>query len=188
MPAKQATTPTAVYQLKVSLRDSKPPIWRRLEVLSTTNLAKLHKILQIAMGWTNSHLHQFHIAGQAYSDPTFELEETANEGRMTLDKLKLQEKACIQYEYDFGDDWIHDVLVEKIVSPEPGAHYPRALTGKRACPPEDCGGIWGYAELLEAIADPKHPDHDEMLEWLDEDFDPEAFDLEAVNAQLHALR
>src|SRR5262249_10352945 len=118
-------------------------IWRRLQVSGSTSLAKLHDILQIAMGWTNSHLDQFVVDQQFYSDPTFELEETLNEKRITLAGLDLQPKMRLSYEYDMGDYWQHDVLVEKILNPEPDVRYPRCLTGKRACPPEDCGGVYG---------------------------------------------
>ncbi|MGH9890728.1 MAG: plasmid pRiA4b ORF-3 family protein, partial [bacterium] len=97
-------------------------------------------------------------------------------------------KNKIVYEYDFGDSWAHDLVVEKILEPEPGAHYPVGLAGKRACPPEDCGGVWGYQTLLEAIRDPKHPEHEEMLEWVGGNFDPEAFDLEVVNQDLQSMR
>jgi hypothetical protein len=183
-----AATPSPSYQLKVTLRDSKPPIWRRLQVSGKTSLAKLHDILQIAMGWTNSHLHQFVVSEQVYSDPTFELEDTLNEKRITLEGLGLQPKMRFSYEYDMGDDWQHEVLVEKILDPEPGVRYSRCLTGKRACPPEDCGGIYGYYDLLEAVEDPHHPEHENLLDWLGTDFDPNAFDLEAVNAQLRTLK
>ncbi len=188
MPTKQATAKQIIYQLKVTLRESKPPIWRRLEVPGNTSLAKLHDILQIAMGWTNSHLHQFEVNKQFYSDPTFGLEDTLSEKRITLADLGLQSKMRFSYEYDMGDDWQHDILVEKIVDPEPGVRYPRCLTGKRACPPEDCGGIYGYDDVLDAIGDPQNPEHDEWLTWLGGEFDPEAFDQAVVTAQLHSLR
>ncbi len=101
----------------------------------------------------------------------------------------LQEpKDKIIYEYDFGDSWEHELLLEKVLAPDPAIRYPICVTGKRACPPEDCGGIWGYAELLEALASPNHPEHASMLEWAGDDFDPEAFDLEAVNSMLRQIR
>jgi hypothetical protein len=188
MAAKRSTNGQNVYQLHVTLRDSDPPIWRRLQVTGNTSLAKLHWIVQLAMGWTNSHLHQFIVGGQYFSDPEFEVEETADETGMTLARLKLEENSQFVYEYDFGDSWLHDILIEKVLSPEKDIRYPRCLDGERAAPPEDCGGLWGYAELLEAIHDPTHPEHESLLEWLGEPFDPGAFDLAAVNRSLRSLR
>ncbi len=187
MPTKASATPSSIYQLKVTLHGSKPPIWRRLQVPSNTSLAKLHDMLQISMGWPNSHLHQFIVLNQAYSDPSFELENTLNEQRMTLQRLQLQSKMRFSYEYDMGDYWQHDILLERVLDPESDVYYPRCVAGKRACPPEDCGGLYGYYELLEPIQDAQHPDHEEMLEWLGGDFDPDAFDLDPVNSQLRAL-
>ncbi len=188
MPTKKTAGEPKIVQLKVTLRGSKPPIWRRLQVADNTTLARLHDIIQIAMGWTNSHLHQFVTGNRFYSDPSFELDDVVSEKRVTLGDLDLKPKAHFRYEYDFGDSWDHDILVEKILDPEPDVRYPRCLTGKLACPPEDCGGIWGYYGLLEAIQDPQHPEHDDMLEWLGDEFDPDAFDLDAVNAQLRSVR
>jgi hypothetical protein len=187
-PNSSTTTSQSIYQLKTTLHGSKPPIWRRIQVGGHTNLAKLHDILQITMGWTNSHLHQFVVKDHVYSDPSFELEYATSENAITLDRLELQPKMRFGYEYDMGDYWQHDILVEKIIAPESGIRYPRCLTGKRACPPEDCGGIGGYYALLEAIQDSQHPEHDSMLEWLGDEFGPEAFDLDAVNKQLKSVK
>lgn len=180
-----------IYQLKVTLRHSKPPIWRRIQVPANTRLDQLHRILQLTMGWDNSHLHQFKV-GQRYYGMTepesdFDL-DMEDERKVTLAQLAPGVKKKLLYEYDFGDSWEHEILVEKIMQPEPGIAYPRCLTGKRACPPEDCGGIWGYGSLLEAISDPNHPEHAEMLEWLGEDFDPEAFDLDFINQEPGAAK
>lgn len=188
MAAKAPTKSSTVYQLKVTLRDSKPPIWRRIEVVDTTSLARLHHILQIVMGWTNSHLHQFVVNTQFYSDPTFEIDDVANEQRVTLRQLALQPKMRFGYEYDFGDGWQHGILVEDIFPPEPDVVYPRCVKGKLACPPEDCGGIWGFYQLLETIQNPQHPDYQETLDWLDNEFDATAFDLDAINAQLRSVK
>jgi hypothetical protein len=106
---------------------------------------------------------------------------------VSLQQVVSRVKDKLIYEYDFGDSWEHELLVEKILPLEAGKHYPICLTGKRACPPEDCGGIWGYASLLAAIRDPEHPEHDEMVEWGGDEFDPEAFDLDEVNRELHHL-
>ena len=184
-------TRKTVYQLKVNLNDAKPPIWRRILVPGHIRLSQLHEILQIAMGWTNSHLHMFTIDNETYGDP--EDDETGdlgtrNEHRYYLDIFDLREKSKFSYLYDFGDGWEHTILVEKIVPAEKDVPYPLCVTGKRACPPEDVGGIWGYADMLEAIANPDNAEHDDMLEWLGEDFDPEAFDLTDVNESLQAIK
>lgn len=184
-------TPKTIYQLKVNLDDVKPPIWRRILVPENVKLSQLHEILQIAMGWTNSHLHMFTIDNQTYGDP--EDDETGdlgtkNETRYSLNQLDLREKSKFSYLYDFGDGWEHTILVEKIVPTEKDVHYPLCVTGKRACPPEDVGGTWGYADMLEAIANPDNAEHEEMLEWLGEDFDPEELDLDAINEALQGIK
>ena len=172
------STPKTVYQLKVTLDDSKPPIWRRILVPDDITLADLHEIIQRAMGWGNYHLHMFDVFGQVFGDP--EDDEygdfgTKDEKRYRLNQLGLHEKAKFSYEYDFGDSWEHTILLEKILPAEKGAHYPVCIKGKRACPPEDVGGVRGYDDFLEAIANPKHPERKEMLEWIGSDFDPEEF-------------
>jgi hypothetical protein len=189
MTPKKQSAPESIYQLKVTLRDSKPPIWRRLQVPADIALSDLHWVLQIAMGWTNSHLHQFIIGEEYYTDPRFELEMGEKSTyKARLNQVVPREGDKFAYEYDFGDDWWHDILVEKILPPEPGVHYPICVKGKRACPPEDCGGVWGYDSLLEAIQDAEHPEHDFLLEWVGGAFDPEAFDLDAINHELRRLR
>jgi hypothetical protein len=177
-----------VYQLKVTVRGSKPPIWRRMQVGSDTTLPKLHRILQAAMGWSDYHLHLFNIEGDDYSRPDPEYgDDMLNERSVRLGAFVQGPGFKFIYEYDFGDSWRHDVLVEKMLPPEAGARYPVCLTGKRACPPEDCGGIWGYANFLDAIGDPQHEEHDELLDWIGGSFDPEAFDLDAVNRRLRGI-
>jgi hypothetical protein len=186
--AKRSTT-RVVYQIKVTLKGSKPPIWRRIQIASETTLAQLHRIVQRAMGWEGYHLYQFIVGGIEYGDPKMLEEMEGEDARtVTLATLVRSEKFKFIYEYDFGDGWEHELLVEKILPLEAGKHYPLCLTGKRACPPEDCGGIWGYASLLEAIHDPKHPEHDEMLQWVGGAFDPDAFDLDEVNTELQRLK
>ena len=180
-------TPKSIYQLKVTLNDSKPPIWRRILVPDSISLHQLHTILQIVMGWTNSHLHQFIIDDEYYGEPDEEdgySEELKNEKRYRLNQFVARKGFKFIYEYDFGDSWEHTVHVEAILPVQKGAQYPVCLKGKRACPPEDVGGVWGYEELLEAVSNSKHPEHEEMLEWFDEDFDPEFFDIEDVNLGL----
>ncbi len=189
MPRRVPPVNVPIYQLKVTLRGSKPPIWRRIQVPSDIRLGKLHQVLQIAMGWTDSHLHQFITAEGYYGtpDPDFGM-DVRSERTVPLNRVLQAPKDKIIYEYDFGDSWEHEVLLEKVLEPDPAVRYPICLTGKRACPPEDCGGIWGYAELLETLASPDHPEHESILEWVGEDFDPEAFDPAEVNSRLARIR
>jgi hypothetical protein len=185
---KRKTDEGLIYQLKVTLIDSRPPIWRRLQVSANTSLEHLHWIVQTAFGWTNSHLHQFIIDRQYYSLPEFELDDyngkVGNETRTKLSQLRLKPKMKFIYEYDFGDSWIHEILVEKVLDREEGISYPICIGGKRAGPPEDCGGIWGYERMLEVIKDPDDPEHEDMMEWLGGSFDPEYFNQEEVNEQM----
>jgi hypothetical protein len=180
---------TPVYQLKITLNDSKPPIWRRLLVPGNLTLNKLHDVIQAAMGWEDYHLHQFTVGDASYSTPhPDDWTEFADERKARLNRLLTQPGESMLYEYDFGDSWEHTVLLEEIVKPEHMLLHPVCIAGKRACPPEDSGGIWGYEQFQEAISDPKHPEHKEMRSWIRLDFDPEAFSLAEVNAQLQRLR
>ncbi|MGB8719543.1 MAG: plasmid pRiA4b ORF-3 family protein [Desulfobacterales bacterium] len=180
--------PKKTYQLKVSLKGAKPPIWRRFMVDGAITLAELHDVLQIVMGWSDSHLHQFTVNGAAYGipDPEFDSEGVRDERKVGLAQVLQDEKDAIIYEYDFGDGWTHKIALEKILPFDAKATLPACIKAKGACPPEDVGGLWGYYELLETLKDPKHPEHEENKEWVGEDFDPDAFDLEEVNAQLAA--
>jgi hypothetical protein len=140
------------------------------------------------MGWEGYHLYRFVVGGREYGDPRM-LEEMKGEDarKVTLATLVRGEKAKFLYEYDFGDSWDPELLVEKVLPAAAEKRYPVCLTGKRACPPEDCGGVWGYASFLEAIQDPQHPEHEEMVDWVGGEFDPEALDLDEVNSALHNL-
>ena len=188
MARAQRSRTSVVYQIKVTLKGSKPLIWRRMQVTSTTTFAQLHQILQCVMGWEGYHLYRFDISGMEYGDPSM-LEEMEGEDarRVTLETLVRGEKDKFLYEYDFGDSWDHELLVEKGLPYEAGKRYPVCLTGKRACPPEDCGGVWGYVSFLEAIHDPEHPEHEEMREWIGGEFDREVFALDEVNVELQRL-
>ena len=179
----------SIYQLKVTLRHVKPPVWRRILVRGDVTLYKLHQTLQIAMGWTDSHMHQFVVDGVFFGqpDPDFDF-DVESERRTRLHDVVSGVKDKFSYEYDFGDGWEHEILVEDILQPEPRTRYPRCIKGKRNCPPEDIGGPWGYADFLEAIENEDHPEHEEYLEWIGGSFDPEAFDLEAVNDYLKEVR
>lgn len=189
MPPRKQPVETQIYQLKITLRDSKPPIWRRVQVPNDVSLGKLHRIIQEAMGWSDYHLHQFRLRETYYGVPDpDDFHEVKDEKTVKLSRLVSRPKAKLLYEYDFGDSWEHEILLEKILPPDPGVQYPVCITGKRACPPEDCGGVWGYDSFLEAIQNPNHPEHDEMLEWIGGSFDPEAFDVETVNKALRRIR
>jgi len=183
--AKQKA-PSTVYRLKITLRGIKPPIWRRIEVPGDVPLDDFHLMIQAAMGWTNSHLHGFDIGGENYSipDPEFGADDILDETKFRLRRLVPEEKAKLTYTYDWGDCWEHLILVEKITPPEPGVKYPRCVAGARACPPEDVGGVWGYAEFLEVIGDPKHERHEELAEWAGDAFDSERFEVAEANEKL----
>jgi len=174
------------FQIKITLKDTKPPIWRRILVAPEITLNKLHDVLQIAMGWTNSHLHQFETPDGYFADPLFELEETQNSKKATLRSVLCEPKSSIRYEYDFGDGWDHQIVLEKLVELDQPV-LALCLGGARSSPPEDCGGAWGYANLLEILKDPKHPEYESMTEWLGSEFEPEAFDVEEINKQLARL-
>ena len=178
-----------IYQLKITLRDSKPPIWRWVLVDGSTNLYKLHQIIQVAMGWTDSHLHQFIIDEEYYTEPDpYAMRPLKDERKFQLAQLASKEKTKFIYEYDFGDSWEHQILVEKISLPDPEVRIPVCIKGKRACPPEDIGGVWGYENFLEAIEDPDHEQHDWLLEWWGGDFDAEYYDLGKINLALQQLK
>ncbi len=174
-----------IYQIKITLCHIKPPIWRRIQIAGDTKLGKLHDILQAVMGWTNSHLHAFRVGHDTYGvpDPDFP-DDTKSERNVRLNKIA-QEGDSLIYEYDFGDGWEHDLEIEKVMPPEPGTQYPICLAGERACPPEDCGGPWGYEHMLEVLND---PEHEEMREWVGDEFDPERFEVDEVNGQLKGVR
>ena len=178
-----------VFRLKVTLRGVRPPIWRRIETPADTPLFELHRTLQAAMGWTDSHLHQFFHRGAYYGAPDREFGmPMVSERRTRLDQLLAVPKDRLVYEYDFGDGWEHEVVLEDVAEARPDVRYPRIIAGKRACPPEDVGGYGGYADFLEAIGDPAHEEHSGMLEWVGGAFDPEDFDVIAANDRLPKKR
>jgi len=176
-----------VHQITVTLAEVVgPPVWRRLLIPAAMPLSSLHDVIQTAMGWQDHHLHSFTDGTRTYGFPDPELgfvdERSVRFGDLDVDR------GSIRYSYDFGDDWEHEIVVEAVGVAEPGERYPRCIGGAGACPPEDCGGTWGYASLRETLADPHHDDHDEMLEWLGLDradqFDAADFDFDEVNAAL----
>jgi len=177
-----------VYQLKVTLRGIRPPIWRRLLVSGFATLYDLHEIIQIAMGWDDDHLHDFTVGREHFGIPSqFDWEPILDERRYRLAKVAPTEGSRFWYTYDFGDSWEHLILVEKILPAEPGVQVPVCVKGKRACPPEDVGGIWGYERFLQAFSNPDDAEYKDYHEWWNGDFDPESFDIDEVNQRLRRM-
>ena len=189
-PGASTAPARTVHTIKVTLAGSQPPIWRRLQVPSTMTLRALHDVLQVAFGWEDYHMWVFETPLGRYGLPDRDL-EISSAAAKRLGQVAPHKTDRLGYTYDFGDDWEHIIAVEAISNPEPGIAYPRCLTGRRACPPEDCGGIWGYGYLIEILTDPAHEEHQERLEWLGLDspsqFDPSAFDPAQANTALAGL-
>jgi hypothetical protein len=175
-----------VYQFKVTLEESSPPIWRRIQVPESYTFEKLHAAIQDSMGWDDYHLHEFQVVkpstGKKVSigvpEPDHEL-RILDEARQKICNYFTVENSSATYRYDFGDQWEHIVELEKILPRQEGP-YPRCTGGERACPPEDCGGVWGYMRLLEILKTPDHEEYEDMVEWAGEDLDPEHFDVSEV--------
>ncbi|MFH1004554.1 MAG: plasmid pRiA4b ORF-3 family protein [Bacteroidota bacterium] len=183
---------TKILQLKITLKDIKPSIWRKILVEDTITFRKFHYILQIVMGWGGGHLHEFSInnyaIGPTEDDDALDYKpDLISDRKITLQEVISDEKEKFTYNYDFGNDWEHIIVVEKILPKEDKKFYPVCLNGSRACPPEDCGGPWGYDELLKILADKKHPQHKEQQQWLEdvmgyeEGYDAEFFDVAEIN-------
>ena len=174
------------FRLKVTLRGTKPPIWRRFLVPSGITLRRLHDSLQAVMGWTDGHMHQFEGNGVLYGTSDREVGCTrVSENKTTVDQVLRRPKDRLTYEYDFGDSWEHEVVLEAVVPPLEDGRYPIIEAGRRACPPEDVGGVRGYAYFLEILRNQEHPEHEEMLEWVGGSFDPESFDVGEANLAIH---
>jgi hypothetical protein len=190
-------SPDRLCQLKITLQHSNPPIWRRIVTRRDTPMDILHYIIQFAMGWENCHLHEFTVGSRKNlirigpgrdsffpgGDP-----DVIDESTCTLDELLATKARKFLYIYDFGDDWFHEIAVEKSPPPDPAFKHPVCLEGENACPPEDSGGLWGYYSMLETAADPNHPEHEHIVEWLGEDFDATKFDLKKANRSLKRIR
>lgn len=172
-----------IYQLKIQLDDVAPPIWRRIQTHNCT-LRDLHEVIQSVMGWEDAHMYCFFGGECEFGDP--EHEADYDDRRVRLHKFVEHGIARFTYVYDFGDDWRHTITIEKTLPIEKGVRYPRCISGKRAGPPDDCGGAIGYDELLERL-ESAEPD-DEVFDWIDPDFDPEAFDLADINRELDRIR
>lgn len=208
MPARKKTSPSKpptpslvwvksvkdpqVLQIKITLLAVDPPVWRRLQIRNDATLADLRLALQIAVGWEDSHLDQFDLGEHRFSVPRgmeglgFEDDDDAKDARVAVLHFTLPPPGTpFGYTYDFGDGWEHALVVEAVLPLNARAKYPRCVDGARACPPEDCGGPWGYADLLKVLADPQHAEYEEMTEWLGGKFDPEKFSPPAVNRELN---
>jgi hypothetical protein len=174
-----------IYQLKVTLDEIRPRIWRRLRVPGEITMADLHHVIQIAMGWSGAHRHRYVVGGELIGAPGLDLARSVTrEIDVRLVEVAL-ERTRFRYEYDFGDRWAHEVLVERVLPSMGGASDAIAcLDGRRACPPEDCGGPDGYEELLEILDDPQHAEHADRIVWVGGAFDAEAFDCAEVNERL----
>jgi hypothetical protein len=182
--ARRIGAKTRIFQLKIQLREVRPPVWRRVLVPGEVDLGELHAVLQTAMGWSNSHLHEFEVDDDRYGVPDPDWgERVADESKVRLFRVA-REGSRLRYLYDFGDGWEHDVTVEKVLDPQPGTRYPCCVGGRRACPPEDVGGPPGYEQFLAAVGDPGHAEHEYWTEWTGGDFDPAAFDVDATDKAL----
>lgn len=178
-------TSATVHQLKVTLRRVKPPVWRRVVVPSDLSLAKLSRLLELTMGWYGGHLHAFEADGVSFGVPDLDWgDRLRDERRARLADVLPGAGAKMRWDYDFGDGWEHDVVVEAILDRDPKVRYPTCIAGRRACPPEDCGGPYGYADMLDALRDSRHPSHEEFRDWVPPGFKPSAFDLAGTDSLL----
>jgi len=183
----------AAFQIKISLKNVSPPVWRRMLIPEDFRLSDLHLLIQIAMGWGDSHLHEFGLPkdgpifmpGEVVDD--MDDERYVDESTVAFHEVCARVKDRLKYTYDFGDFWLHDIVVEKVIKVEEGDRVPVCLDGKNACPPDDCGGANGYGHLMEVISDPEHEEYEEILEWVGEYFDPCEFDLDEVNREVASV-
>lgn len=176
-----------ILQLKITLKDIEPPIWRRVLVRDDISFHKLHKVIQAVMGWFECHLYEFRIGNSYITVETEEMDEDADiedSKKLKLNKFSFKRGAKFIYMYDFGDEWLHEIHVEEILKHDEKAIYPICTEGKRNCPPENIGGPLGYGDFLDVIKNPGHPQYREFVDWIGEGFDPEEFDLKAANNRL----
>jgi len=174
-----------LFELRIDLKGARPPIWRRVLVPPEYHLGELHTVIQLAMGWQESHLHEFEVRGVTYSREDFELDDDPpDESSITVAQAFARGKGRIDYIYDFGDYWQHSVVFEGKVPRNSVPQIPYCSAGKRHCPPEDVGSLSGFAQFLDIIADPEHEERDEYLEWCGGSFDPAVFDRDSANREL----
>lgn len=190
--SKKPSAPQGIYQLHVALQDITPVVWRRLWIPGNLKLSKLDRVIQEAFGWTNSHLHEFRIGAERYGMTEIEDidadEELKNDKKFTLTQVLSDTTKKFEYEYDFGDGWRHQVVVEGIMAPTPYNDWPLCLTGENACPPEDVGGPGGFEGFVQSMADTEDDDHFENWTWYGGPFDPKGFDVNTTNARIRHLR
>lgn len=182
-----------IVQIKMTLKDIDPPIWRRVHVPAAFPLRRLHDVIQAVMGWLDYHLHQFEIGDKVYGQPEIEPyalgdKRLYSDRNTRLGQLLDRGVRRFAYTYDFGDDWRLDIRIERTLRPKPGVEYPILVACDRRGPPEDCGGPFAYQEFFDAMSDPVHPDHDVVVDWYGEPFDPDDMELEAVEAMLSRIR
>jgi hypothetical protein len=193
MTTKKIETAQDIFQLKVTLLGTKPPIWRRLLVRADLTLAQLHNVVQTVMGWDDEHMHEFRVGHRRFgrpepADPFMGAPRVESERTVPLSALLQKAGVKMIYTYDLGDSWEHSIHLEKQLSAEPHTTYPICTDGQLACPPEDCGGIPGYYDLCDALADPSHPRHEELSDWIGGEFNPDAFSIDKVNRLLVPAR
>jgi len=182
----------ADLQLKITLQGTNPPIWRCVLVDKKTTFGQLHLIIQIVMGWTNSHLYEFNMDGYRIAEPNEEFDseldiETVDSATVDLDSIISGLKGQFEYIYDFGDSWSHQIVVEKTLPRGVHTRIPVCLDGKLNCPPEDCGGIHGFYNLLDILGNKRHPERRDLIEWLGGEYDKEYFNISDINAALALL-
>jgi hypothetical protein len=182
----------AILRLKIVLADTEPPIWRRVEVSAEMTLKELHGVIQAAMGWDDDHLYQFHVGRETIAGPGmggggWGAPRAIGASRVHLGDLAARGVKRFTYIYDMGDSWEHKLQIEKMLPADPAASYPRLVDGALCCPPEDVGGIPGFYAFLDAIDDPKHPDHDDRIEWYGGVFDPNEIDIDRIRKDLHRI-
>lgn len=171
-----------IYQFKIELKGITPKIWRSVQLNDNTQLLDLHYAAQIAMGWYDSHLYQFEKGGVIYGDPeALEDDNVQDDSVVNIVDLFKAEKDAISYVYDFGDNWEHKITLEKIIEAKDPLEHMICVGGKRNCPPEDCGGIPGYLDMLETLKNPESEEYKEMIEWIGGEFDPEFFEMSIIN-------
>lgn len=182
-----------IVQIRIALQEIEPPIWRRVQVPADLSLRRLHDVIQAVMGWLDYHLYHFEVGAKQYGPPEIVGDNdfgppTYSDRNTRLAQLIGRGVERFTYTYDFGDDWRHDIVIERTLAGEPSTEYPILVDGKRRGPPEDCGGPFGFPEFLEAISDPEHPDHEDVLDWYGEPFDADDMELDKIEAMLSRIR
>ncbi|MEO6733960.1 MAG: plasmid pRiA4b ORF-3 family protein [Ferruginibacter sp.] len=181
-----------VIQLTVSLQNSKPQIWRSILVNSHTTFFELHHIIQIVMGWKNYHLFEFNLDGYRIgmieeNEEGYQLNRPLDATKILLTDILSLEKDSFQYNYDFGDCWVHEITLEQTLQRDEKQTYPICIKGEMNCPPEDCGGIHGFYDMLKILNNKKHPEHKDTRNWIGKKYAPESFDASKINRQLKQL-